>query len=84
MTGIAKRSITIRGHRTSISLEDAFWHELRQIAAETAQSLTALITEIDEKRGGDNLSSALRLAVLAHLQRKAAAAITAQSTGLTE
>ncbi|MBX9617535.1 MAG: ribbon-helix-helix domain-containing protein [Hyphomicrobiales bacterium] len=71
--GIAKRSITIRGHRTSISLEDGFWHELRAIAAERRMTLTALITAIDEQRRHANLSSALRLAVLEHLRTRTAA-----------
>ncbi|OQW52222.1 ribbon-helix-helix domain-containing protein [Candidatus Raskinella chloraquaticus] len=70
--GIAKRSITIRGHRTSISLEDGFWHELRAIAAERRMTLTALITAIDEQRRHANLSSALRLAVLDHLRTRTA------------
>ena len=62
---IRKHSITLHGHRTSLSLEDAFWDELRVIAAERAISLAALIAEIDDARGGaGNLSSALRLHVL--------------------
>ncbi|RIX97589.1 aryl-sulfate sulfotransferase [Aureimonas flava] len=61
-----KRSLSIRGHRTSISLEDAFWRELRRIAARRHTSLAALIAEIDAERApGTNLSSAIRLRVLA-------------------
>lgn len=61
-----KRSLSIRGHRTSISLEDAFWVELRAIAARRHTSLAALIAEIDAERAPDtNLSSAIRLCVLA-------------------
>ncbi|WP_061931076.1 ribbon-helix-helix domain-containing protein [Aureimonas sp. AU22] len=64
MTG--KRSLSIRGHRTSISLEDAFWSELRSLAVRRHMSLAALIAEIDAERGADtNLSSAIRLHVLA-------------------
>ena len=66
---IRKRSVTIRGHRTSISLEDEFWHALRAIAAARGLSLAALITEIDENRNpDDNLSSAMRLRVLEWLR----------------
>lgn len=62
---IRKRSITIRGHRTSLSLEDEFWSSLRQIADRRDQTLAALIGEIDETRGPqDNLSSAARIFVL--------------------
>ena len=68
---VAKRSITIRGHRTSISLEDAFWTELRAMAAARGLTLAALISEVDERRSGPNLSSALRLAVIAELKRLA-------------
>jgi len=66
-----KRSLTIAGHRTSVSLEDAFWAGLKQIAAREQKTLAALIAEIDSRRGGNNLSSALRLHVLAHYQRLA-------------
>lgn len=59
-----KRSVTIHGHRTSISLEDPFWNSLNDIAAQRGQSLASLITEIDKNRDG-GLSSALRLFVFA-------------------
>lgn len=66
---IRKRSVTIRGHRTSFSLEDEFWQALRSIAADRGLPLSALIVEIDKKRGPEeNLSSALRVHVLKHLQ----------------
>ena len=66
---IRKRSVTIRGHRTSISLEDEFWQALREIAAARDLSLAALIAEIDEnRRSDDNLSSAMRLRVLEWLR----------------
>jgi predicted DNA-binding ribbon-helix-helix protein len=62
---VRKRSVTIRGHRTSYSLEDAFQGELERIAAERSTPLAALIAAIDEGRPRDtNLSSALRLFVL--------------------
>ena len=66
-----KRSVTIDGHRTSISLEDAFWTELASIAAGRRLSLNALVAEIDRARGATgNLSSALRLYVLDELRKR--------------
>ncbi|MBN9068653.1 MAG: ribbon-helix-helix domain-containing protein [Rhizobiales bacterium] len=65
MSPIRKRSVTIRGHRTSYSLEDAFQDELENIASARSMPLAALIARIDEGRPRDtNLSSALRLFVL--------------------
>lgn len=70
-----KRSVTIDGHRTSISLEDAFWSELSALARARDLSLNALVAEIDHARstgpGAPNLSSALRLHVLQELRRRA-------------
>ena len=74
-----KRSITIDGHRTSITLEDAFWQELTAIARDRALSLNALVAEVDHARGtpqGDNLSSALRLYVLEELKKRSGANIS--------
>ncbi|WNJ99422.1 ribbon-helix-helix domain-containing protein [Thalassospiraceae bacterium LMO-JJ14] len=62
-TIIKKRSVSIAGHATSISLEDAFWTRLGTIAKRRGQSLSALIRDVDEARTG-NLSSALRVFVL--------------------
>ena len=62
--GIVKRSLTISGHRTSVSLEEAFWRRLKALAAERALSLSALIAKIDAARGEANLSSAIRVFVL--------------------
>ncbi|WP_182085237.1 ribbon-helix-helix domain-containing protein [Aureimonas sp. ME7] len=68
---IEKRSLSIRGHRTSISLEDAFWLELKAIAARRHTSLAALIAEIDGARAPEtNLSSAIRLHVLASVMAR--------------
>jgi predicted DNA-binding ribbon-helix-helix protein len=60
---IVKRSLTIAGHATSVSLEEPFWVELRRLAARENKSLAALVAEIDASRQG-NLSSALRIYVL--------------------
>ncbi|MBZ9842985.1 aryl-sulfate sulfotransferase [Mesorhizobium sp. B2-9-1] len=74
MAAVEKRSVTIRGHRTSFSLEQPFYDDLIAIAAERSLSLAALVAEIDETRTRDaNLSSALRLYVLAWAKRGAAA-----------
>lgn len=72
MAAVEKRSVTIRGHRTSFSLEQPFYDDLIAIAAERSLSLAALVAEIDETRTRDaNLSSALRLYVLAWAKRGA-------------
>ena len=64
-----KRSITIQGHRTSYSLEDAFQNELQQIADRENIPLARLITRIDRERSpGTNLSSALRIHVLENVK----------------
>jgi len=65
MSAVRKHSITIRGHRTSYSLEEAFQLELERLAALRSTPLAALVASIDEARPRDtNLSSALRLFVL--------------------
>lgn len=61
---VVKRSLTIAGHRTSVSLEEIFWSELRSIAEKRCQSVAALVAQIDAARGVANLSSALRVFVL--------------------
>ncbi|KQP42758.1 arylsulfate sulfotransferase [Methylobacterium sp. Leaf104] len=70
-TGVTKRSVMIAGHRTSVSLEDPFWEALREIAAARGQSVQALIGAIDAGREGQNLSSALRVFVLASVRAPA-------------
>jgi predicted DNA-binding ribbon-helix-helix protein len=72
--GVLKRSVAIAGHRTSVSLEEPFWEALNAIAREGGRTLPALIAEIDGARGAGNLSSALRVFVLATLEAKAGAA----------
>lgn len=75
---VRKRSIAIAGHRTSVSLEEPFWEELRSIAARRGLSVQRLVAEIDGARGGENLSSALRLHVLADLRARLAEAVAPQ------
>jgi predicted DNA-binding ribbon-helix-helix protein len=65
---VAKRSIVIDGHKTSVSLEDAFWQSLKGIAVERDMTLSELVTSIDRSRMHGNLSSALRLFVLSRYQ----------------
>jgi len=61
---VVKRSIMLAGHKTSVSLEDAFWEGLKEIAGRRKISGSALIGQIDAQRGDGNLSSAIRLFVL--------------------
>lgn len=67
---IRKHSVSLHGHRTSFSLEEPFWDELRHLAEARDMPVAALIAEIDEAREPrTNLSSALRLYVLAQLKK---------------
>jgi predicted DNA-binding ribbon-helix-helix protein len=61
---VVKRSIVIAGHKTSVSLEDAFWKGLKEIASGRDATLSELVASIDADRQHGNLSSALRLFVL--------------------
>jgi predicted DNA-binding ribbon-helix-helix protein len=61
---VVKRSIVIAGHKTSVSLEDAFWKGLKEIASGRSTTLSDLVASIDSDRRHGNLSSALRLFVL--------------------
>ncbi|MGV8839400.1 MAG: ribbon-helix-helix domain-containing protein [Bauldia sp.] len=71
---MAKRSIAIAGHRTSISLEEPFWAALAEIAEARALSLSGLVAEIDRERPPrTNLSSAVRMFVLAWFREPAPA-----------
>lgn len=65
-----KHSLTLKGHRTSVSLEDAFWVAFRDIAARQGRAINALAAEIDAARDPDTgLASAIRLFVLDHYRR---------------
>jgi predicted DNA-binding ribbon-helix-helix protein len=63
---VVKRSIVIAGHKTSVSLEDAFWRALKEIAIGRDKTLSDVVAEIDTGRPHGNLSSAIRLFVLDH------------------
>ena len=65
---IVKRSVVLAGHKTSVSLEDAFWQGLKDIATSRRTTLSDLISSIDGDRERGNLSSALRLFVLSQYQ----------------
>lgn len=65
-----KRSLTIAGHRTSIALEPEFWTGLEDMAGAENVPLTQLIRRLDESRGQPNLTSALRIAVLAFYRQR--------------
>jgi predicted DNA-binding ribbon-helix-helix protein len=63
---VVKRSIVIAGHKTSVSLEDAFWKGLKEIASGRDLTLSEMVSAIDSGRPNGNLSSAIRLFVLDH------------------
>lgn len=65
---VRKRSVIVHGHKTSVSLEEAFWRALKSIAEREAMPVTELLSRIDIERKTGNLSSAIRLYVLAYFQ----------------
>jgi len=67
-----KRSVILNGHATSVSLEDAYWEEVHAMAVREGIPVAALIERIDRSRQGGNLSSAIRLAVLADYRARIA------------
>jgi predicted DNA-binding ribbon-helix-helix protein len=67
---VIKRSIVIAGHKTSVSLEDAFWKGLKEIALSRGVTLSDLVAAIDSERQLGNLSSAIRLFVLDHYKAR--------------
>jgi predicted DNA-binding ribbon-helix-helix protein len=69
-SSIVKRSIVVDGHKTSVSLEDPFWIDLKKIAHTQQATLSGLIAKIDATREQGNLSSAIRLFVLQHFRNE--------------
>jgi predicted DNA-binding ribbon-helix-helix protein len=63
-TGVKKRSLVICGHSTSVSLEQAFWDALKELASRQGLSLAGIVARVDAERGEANLSSALRVFAL--------------------
>jgi predicted DNA-binding ribbon-helix-helix protein len=78
---VVKRSIVIAGHKTSVSLEDAFWVGLKDIATARGMTLSDLVATIDTGRQHGNLSSAIRLFVLDHYRRGEAEVPTLRMRG---
>lgn len=72
---VVKRSIVIAGHKTSVSLEDAFWKGLKEIAGGRDLTLSDLVATIDTDRQHGNLSSAIRLFVLDHYRSQIASEV---------
>lgn len=66
---VVKRSIVVSGHKTSVSLEDAFWTCMKEISTSRDMTMSNLITEIDKGRHEGNLSSAIRLYVLGYFRK---------------
>ena len=77
---VVKRSIVITGHKTSVSLEDAFWSGLKDIAGAQNMTLSELVASIDADRRQGNLSSAIRLFVLDHYRNAAGGSSGKQTT----
>jgi predicted DNA-binding ribbon-helix-helix protein len=67
-SSIVKRSVVIGGHKTSVSLEEPFWTDLKQIAHAQHVTLSVLVTQIDHTREQSNLSSEIRVFVLRHFR----------------
>jgi len=68
---VVKRSVVVAGHKTSVSLEEAFWTGMKEISAARGVTLSELVGEIDTVRQQGNLSSAIRLFVLDHFRGRA-------------
>ena len=78
-SAVVKRSIVIAGQKTSVSLEDAFWRGLKEIASARRVTLSVIVADIDAGRTRGNLSSAIRLFVLDHYRTLISAAAASQS-----
>jgi predicted DNA-binding ribbon-helix-helix protein len=79
---IAKRSVVIDGHKTSVSLEEPFWQAVRAITDKRKITISELLREIDQNRDNANLSSAVRTFVLDQFRQQAEAARSRQSSGV--
>ena len=69
---VVKRSIVVGGHKTSVSLEEAFWNGMKEISGQRGMTLSEVVGEIDTNRQQGNLSSAIRLFVLDHFKSRSA------------
>lgn len=81
---VIKRSIVIGGHKTSVSLEEAFWQELKRIAGHQRATLSSVVASIDLQRQQGNLSSAIRLFVLEQTRARAMEATAQRQANLVE
>ena len=79
-SSVVKRSVVLAGHKTSVSLEDAFWQGLKDIATTRRMTLPDLVGSIDIDREHGNLSSALRLFVLGHYQKRSACGLVVDNS----
>ena len=70
-SAVTKRSVVIGGHKTSVSLEEPFWTEVRSIANAEQITVSSLLRRIDRERSNANLSSAIRVFVLEHVRDRA-------------
>ncbi|KIZ47440.1 MULTISPECIES: ribbon-helix-helix domain-containing protein [Rhodopseudomonas] len=73
---VVKRSIVVAGHKTSVSLEEAFWNGMKEISSLRDMTLSELVGEIDGNRQQGNLSSAIRLFVLDYFRTRAVKPVT--------
>jgi predicted DNA-binding ribbon-helix-helix protein len=78
---VVKRSVVIAGHKTSVSLEDAFWKGLKEISEQQQISVSDIISNIDSNRQHRNLSSAIRLFVLEHARAQRSSASQKSKAG---
>jgi predicted DNA-binding ribbon-helix-helix protein len=72
-SAVVKRSIVIAGHKTSVSLEDLFWKQLKEISHKQEETVSDLVAKIDKEREHNNLSSAIRVFVLTYVSEQAEA-----------
>jgi predicted DNA-binding ribbon-helix-helix protein len=70
-SAVTKRSVVIGGHKTSVSLEEPYWTEVRAIANAAQITVSSLLRRIDRERSNANLSSAIRVYVLEHVRDRA-------------
>jgi predicted DNA-binding ribbon-helix-helix protein len=78
---VLKKSVSVSGHNSSVSIEGAFWNALKEIAVAQNISANALISKIDSERDATNLSSAIRVYVLEHYRLAANASADPQRPG---
>jgi predicted DNA-binding ribbon-helix-helix protein len=80
-SAVLKRSIVVAGHKTSVSLEDAFWSGLKEISKRHKATLSDMVADIDSQRQFGNLSSAIRLFVLEQARAQMSSSANHSETG---